>query len=101
MHLSPKQEPAVFAELIKAIGAQVVIPHHYDLTEPLFTAHPELIDFMLPASAKEACLVDGKFNTAAFVGSFNKAIKEIAPYAEMMELEHHKWYHFGLAFEKE
>lgn len=101
MHLSPKQNPAVFADMVKAMGAQVVIPHHYDLTEPLFNARPELIDVMLPASAKEAYLVDGKFSTAAFVSSFDKALKEIVPYADMMELEHHKWYRFGLSYEKE
>ncbi len=101
MHLSPKQDPAAFADMVKAMGAQVVIPHHYDMTEHLFASHPELIELMLPPAAKESCLVDGKFSTAAFVGSFDRALKAQVPYADMLELEHHKWYRFGLAVEKE
>lgn len=99
MHLSPKQDPANFADLAKSIGAQVIIPHHHDLTEPLFTAKPELIDLMLPPEAKAAYVVDGKFSRAAFVDRFAKAVQNEVPSAYMMELEHHRWYHFGLAFE--
>ena len=100
MHLSPKQDPRDFSDLVKHIGAQVVIPHHHDMTAPFFETHPEMIDAMLPQEAKEAYLVDGKFNTEAFVERYNRALQEIAPYADMMELEHHKWYKFGLAFRK-
>ena len=43
MHLSPKQDPEVFAGLVQAIGAKVVVPHHHDLTEPLLRSRPEPI----------------------------------------------------------
>ena len=101
MHLSPKQIPAEFADMVNAIGPKVVFPHHYDMAGPLFDARPELIDYMLPAWATEAYLVDGKFNTTAFVDTFNKAIKELAPTTDMMELEHHKWYKLGFWMEAE
>jgi len=100
-HLSPKQNPYDYADLVKYSGAKFVIPHHHDLTKPLFDSRPELIDIMLPEEAKREYIVDGKFNQEAFVSRYNRAIKEICPTATMMELEHHKWYHFGLAFEKE
>lgn len=99
MHLSPKQDPGVFAGLVQAIGAKVVVPHHHDLTEPLLRSRPELIDQMLPPEAKEAYLVDGQFSAEAFVGRFAQVIKERVPTAAMMQLEHHKWYRFGLAWE--
>lgn len=98
MHLSPKQDPYDFADLVKTIGAQVVIPHHYDMTEPLFSAQPEMIDHMLPPEAKAAYVIDGKFSNAAFVGRFNQVLQEEAPYADMLKLEHHKWYRFGLSY---
>lgn len=40
MHLSPKQDPEVFAGLVQAIGAKVVVPHHHDLTEPAAALAP-------------------------------------------------------------
>lgn len=98
MHLSPKQDPEVFAELVRAIGAKVVIPHHYDMTGPLFNSKPELLDLMLPPEAKAAYVVDGKFSTEAFVGRYAKILKERAPTSTMLQIEHHKWYHFGLAW---
>lgn len=98
MHLSPKQDPEVFAELVRAIGAKVVIPHHYDMTGPLFNSKPELLDLMLPPEAKAAYVVDGKFSTEAFVGRYAGILRERVPTSTMLQIEHHKWYHFGLAW---
>lgn len=97
MHLSPKQDPAAFAELAKAIGAQVVIPHHHDMTEPLMNSRPE-IQSWLPEEAKKAYIRDGKFSGEAFVNRFAQTMRAYG--ADLMELEHHKWYRFGLAFQK-
>ncbi len=99
MHLSPKQDPSAFADMVKAMGAKVVIPHHHDMTAPLFNSRPDLVNLMLSEEAKAAYIVDGKFSSDAFVGRFKEAIKAQVPGCDMMELEHHTWYHFGLAFE--
>lgn len=100
LHLSPKQDPTVFAEMIHFLVPRVVIPHHYDMTKPLFDAKPELIDLMLPPEAKAKFLVDGKFNDSAFVSAFSEAVKEKCPATAMIELKHHKWYRFALAYQE-
>ncbi len=100
MHLSPKQDPYMLADLVKSIGAQVVIPHHHDLIGPLAEKHPEMVDQMLSAQAKDAYFVDGKFNKEAFIGYFSSVLEEMVPHVNMMELKHHKWYRFGLAFQQ-
>ncbi len=99
MHLSPKQDPYVFAQTISFILPKVVIPHHYDLTKPLFDGNPKLMDLMLSPEAKAKYVVDGEFNYSAFVGAYADKIAEVCPAVHMMEIEHHKWYRFGLAVE--
>ena len=99
MHLSPKQNPYMLADLVRSIGTQVVIPHHHDLVGPLAAKRPELVEQMLSKEAREAYFADGTFNKEAFIGYFRSVLQEKVPYIDMMELEHHKWYKFGLAYE--
>ena len=100
MHVSPKQNFTEFSQLVKSMGAQVVIPHHYDLVEPLFRSKPQLVDLMLSEDAKKKFLVDGVFSGERFIGEFRRCIDENVPGAALMELEHHRWYRFGLAVSK-
>ncbi len=97
LHLSPKQDPLVFAEMVSFIGPKVVIPHHYDMTKPLFDKKPEFALMMLPQEARDRYYVNGEFNNAAFVGAFRDAVQKICPSANMIELEHHKWFRFALS----
>lgn len=97
MHVSPKQDFSEFVQLIKSMGAQVVIPHHYDLVEPLFREKPQLMDLMLSEEAKRKFLVGGVFSGKLFIEEFRRCIEENVTGSTLMELEHHKWYRFGLA----
>ena len=74
-----------------------MIPHHYDMTKPLFDKRPELATLMLSQEARDKYFVDGSFNNAAFVEAYKEAIVNVCPSATMMEIEHHKWYRFALA----
>lgn len=100
LHLSPKQDPDVFGEMVKFIGPKVVIPHHYDMTKPLFEERPELLQIMLSGEQRAKYTVDGKFDDAAFVSAFGAALKKWCPTASMLRISHHKWYSFGLACEE-
>ena len=100
MHVSPKQDFTEFSQLVKSMGAQVVIPHHYDLVEPLFRSKPQLVDLMLSEDAKKKFLVDGILNGERFISEFRRCIEENVPGAALTELEHHRWYRFGLAMSK-
>lgn len=97
MHVSPKQDFAEFAQLIRYMGPQVVIPHHYDLVEPLFRKKPKLMDLMLSEDAKEKFLVNGEFSGSRFLEEFRRCVEDSLEGSTLIVLDHHKWYRFGLA----
>ena len=84
-------------ELVSTFMAAHALPEEYKNDREGYLSL--IIDQMLPPEAKEAYLVDGQFSADAFVGRFAQVIKERVPTAAMMQLEHHKWYRFGLAWE--
>lgn len=89
MHVSPKQDPWMFGRLVNSIGAKVVIPHHYDLWETMFAAHPEML--------KDSPLPPDRMNEKYILGMIRESLEFECPYASFCILEHHKWYRFGLA----
>jgi len=101
LHLSPKQDPDVFGEMVKFIGPKAVIPHHYDLAKPLMEERPELLQIMLSEEQRAKYTVNGQFDDEAFVSAFGEALKKWCPTAVMLRLDHHKWYSFGLACAEE
>ncbi len=101
LHLSPKQDPNVFGEMVQYIAPKVVIPHHYDMTRSLFDEKPELLNVMLSEEQLEQYTVDGKFNDEAFISAFGEALQQWCPTATMLQIKHHKWYRFGLAYSEE
>lgn len=101
LHLSPKQDPDVFGEMVRFIGPKVVIPHHYDMTKPFLDANPAVMNAMLSEEQKAKYLKDGLFDEDCFVSAFLGALNKWCPTANMIRIDHHKWYRFGLAFEAE
>lgn len=101
LHLSPKQDPDVFGEMVKFIAPKVVIPHHYDMAKVLFDSHPELIGVMLNEQQQARYFKDGAFDEDGMVGYFNDAVQKHCPTAQMLRLDHHRWYHFGFAYQPE
>ena len=94
MHVSPKQSFEEFAELTTAMGTQVILPHHYDCTEKLFVAVPDMLNDMSDAN-KKAFVVDGKFSFPRYMKALESACREKNPGAALIMPEHHKWYRFG------
>lgn len=97
MHVSPKQDFEEFAELVSAIHTQFVIPHHYDFTEELFKAKPEFMK-SISEENKARFIKDGVFHVDEYMNALGKAVQEKAPQAELIILEHHRWYKFGFSF---
>ena len=97
MHVSPKQDFNEFAELTEAMGTQVIIPHHYDATEKLFEAIPDMLNDSSEENKKNF-IIDGKFSFTRFMKALEKACQEKNPSAELLMLEHHKWYRFGFTY---
>lgn len=91
MHVSPKQSTEMFTALVNAINPKVVIPHHYDLWDVLFKAHPEML--------KNTPLPPEKMNETYILGMIRESIEQYCPYASFFIPEHHKWYRFGLSAE--
>ena len=91
MHVSPKQQMKMFADLVNAINPKVVIPHHYDLWDVMFKAHPEML--------KDAPFPPEKMNETYILGMIRENIEKLCPYAAFFMPEHHKWYHFGFMAE--
>ena len=89
MHVSPKQDYGMFASLVKAINPKVVIPHHYDIWDVLFKAHPETLkDMPLP---REQITAD------RILGLIAASVEKECPYTSFFVPEHHKWYDFGFS----
>ena len=97
MHVSPKQDFNEFAALTAAIGTQVIIPHHYDATEKLFEAKPDMLNDSSEEN-KAKFIVDGKFSFSRYMKTLEAACQEKNPAADLLMLEHHKWYRFGFGF---
>lgn len=97
MHVSPKQDFNEFAALTAAIGTQIIIPHHYDATEVLFEAVPDLLNDTSEEN-KRRFVVDGKFSFPRYMQALEAACQEKNPSAALLMLEHHKWYRFGFGW---
>lgn len=98
MQVSPKQSFEEFAELVQAIGTQIVIPHHYDFTEQLFKARPEFMNAMSEENKKNY-IIGGEFQWDLYMKALEKAVQLHSPNTELLPLEHHRWYKFGFSFE--
>lgn len=88
MHVSPKQQLGMFTDLVNAINPKVVIPHHYDLWDVMFRAHPEML--------KDSPLPPEKMNEEYILGTIGEAVSKDCPYTSFFKMEHHHWYWFGL-----
>lgn len=97
MHVSPKQDFEEFATLTAAIRPQVVIPHHYDCTEKLFEAVPDMLNDMSEANRK-TYVVDGTFRFPLYMKALENACREKSPETALFMPEHHKWYRFGFCW---
>lgn len=97
MHVSPKQDFGEFAGLTAAMGAQVIIPHHYDFTEKFFEARPDAMNDMSEENRRQF-VVDGKFSFPRYMKALETACQEKNPSAALLMLEHHKWYRFGFCW---
>lgn len=93
MHVSPKQSFEEFAELIAAMGTQIVIPHHYDFTEGLFRKIPDAMKDMSLENQK-LFIEGGVFQTKKYMDALGMAVREKSPDTELMMLKHHQWYSF-------
>ena len=100
MQVSPKQSFSDFAELVHAIGAQIVIPHHYDFTEELFKARPDFMSAMSEENKKNFIL-DGKFQWKSYMEALGAAVQTKSPETDLIPLEHHRWYRFGFSLCKD
>lgn len=98
MHVSPKQDFEDFAALTAAIGTQVIIPHHYDITEKVFEAFPHMIKDSSEENQR-LYFTDGKFSTPKFMKALEAACRKKNPSAALLMLEHHKWYRFGFTWD--
>lgn len=90
MHVSPKQDFAMFGRLVASMNAKVVVPHHYDIWESLFKNNPDAI--------KDAPLPPEQVTVENILGLFRKSLAEGSPQTYFFIPVHHKWYHFGLGF---
>lgn len=97
MHVSPKQDFNEFAALTAAMGTQIIIPHHYDATEVLFEAVPDMLNDMSEENRRQF-VVDGKFSFTRYMRALEAACQEKNPSASLLMLEHHKWYRFGFCW---
>lgn len=97
MHVSPKQSFDQFARLAAAIGAKVIIPHHYDCTEVLFQAVPAMMNQMSEEN-KRNFVRDGVFQFPLYLEALGRACQEKCPGVELLMPEHHKWYRFGFCW---
>ena len=95
MHISPKQSFGEFARLVKAINPKIIVPHHYDCTEVLFHAIPQMMDDMSQEN-KYAFVRDGKFDFNQYMTALEAACQEQNPSTTLIMLKHHQWYRFGL-----
>lgn len=75
------------------MGTQIVIPHHYDLTEGLFRKIPDAMKDM-SLENQERFIENGIFQTERYMEAFGKAVQEKSPSTDLMLLEHHRWYPF-------
>lgn len=94
MHVSPKQDFEKFAALTAAIGAKVIIPHHYDFTERFFKAVPAAMQDMSEENRKNY-IVDGEFDFARYMKALEGACRRKNPGAALLTPQHHRWYRFG------
>jgi len=100
MHVSPKQDFEEFARLTSAMNTQVIIPHHYDFTEVLFDSAPDMMKDMSEENKKKF-IVDGRFSFPKYMEALGDACRRKNPSAQLMTLEHHKWYRFGFCWAEE
>lgn len=94
MHVSPKQDFEEFAGLTAAIGAKIIIPHHYDFTERFFKAVPAAMRDMSEENQKNY-IVGGEFDFARYMKALEAACRRKNPGAALVMPEHHRWYRFG------
>lgn len=98
MHVSPKQDLRSFARLVAAIRPKAVIPHHYDCTEVLFRAVPELLQDISKPN-REQFLADGTFSFVKYLQVLESACRQELPGVSILRLPHHQWFRFGLCCE--
>ena len=103
MHLSPKSDPKIFADMIQSWKPKLVIPHHYDAIRENVKEHPEQISRHLSKKFQSLfihCDANGTpiFDEEAFVLHFAEAIHRKSPTTSMLRLSHHKWYRFSTAY---
>lgn len=92
MHVSPKQDHEMFAQLVKAIRPKVVIPHHYDIWDTLFAARPDILQgLQLPPD---------RLNAESVLKMIQENIEKTCRDVRFFIPEHHKWYRFGLGVEE-
>ncbi len=103
MHLSPKSDAAIFADMVAAWNPKLVIPHHYDAIKAGVEQNPDQIDRNLTKEKQEMFITYDENNVAhfdedAYVKYFNDAIVAACPTAQMLRIDHHKWYRFGFSY---
>lgn len=98
MHVSPKQSFPEFARLVKSIRPKVVIPHHYDITEVLFAAQPDMLKDT-PQAQRERFTADGIFSFPKYMSALEEVCRQAVPEMNLLTLDHHKWYRFGFCWD--
>ncbi|MCD8371200.1 MAG: MBL fold metallo-hydrolase [Clostridiales bacterium] len=97
MQVSPKQDFAEFARLSAVMNAKVIIPHHYDFTEKLFEAKPDMLNDTSQEN-REKFVVNGKFDFEHYMEALGDACRVQNPGATLLKPEHHTWYRFGFCW---
>ena len=103
MHLSPKSDAEIFADMVASWNPKLVIPHHYDAIKAGVEQNPDQIDRNLTKEKQEMFITYDENNVAhfdedAYVNYFNEAIVEACPTAQMIRIDHHTWYRFGFSY---
>ena len=97
MHVSPKQDFREFARLTSSMNTKVIIPHHYDFTEELFKVQPDQLKNMSKEN-QERFIINGEFSFPKYLEALGNACREENPAADLLMLEHHRWYRFGFSY---
>ncbi|MEA5012250.1 MAG: MBL fold metallo-hydrolase [Angelakisella sp.] len=103
MHLSPKSDAKIFAQMVASWGPKLVVPHHYDAIKAGVEQKPDQIDRNLSKEYQELFLKYdankvASFDEAAYVNYFGDEITRQCPTAQILQMEHHKWYRFSTAY---
>lgn len=103
MHLSPKSDPEIFADMVRSWKPRLVIPHHYDAIRSGVIEHPEQLSRHLSDEFQSLFIrrrANGTldFDEETFVEYFGSAIRKKSPTTGILRLKHHHWYRFSAAY---